>query len=197
MYKQRTHFNVSRWTTFRFFRSRTRPIPSSSSEMTCSRALWWSRQARRELRRRSKKATKNVSSAASAQVKLFGTIESQPDLFPRVKSHRRTVVTYHYGVLSSGQRDSGTDGAKLTRSLKTYVADVDKKILGEYAGRLIFAINTTHDRIRGETPFYLIHGWDARFTLEAIPSLGSTRREDSEPRRWRYNIQRQYRQARE
>ncbi|ETI53999.1 hypothetical protein F443_03141 [Phytophthora nicotianae P1569] len=66
----------------------------------------------------------------------------------------------------------------------------------EYAERLTFALNTAHDRIRGETSFYLVHGWDARSTLEATLPLGSTRRRDVEPRRWRFSVQRQYQQAR-
>ncbi|KAG6590560.1 reverse transcriptase [Phytophthora cinnamomi] len=49
----------------------------------------------------------------------------------------------------------------------------------------------------GETPFYLVHGWDPRSTLEATIPLGSTRRQDRDPRRWRYQIQRYYQQARE
>ena len=45
--------------------------------------------------------------------------------------------------------------------------------------------------MRGDTPFYLIHGWDTRSTLEAALPLGSTKLRDQYPRRWRYNIQRQ------
>ncbi|POM69081.1 Reverse transcriptase [Phytophthora palmivora] len=63
--------------------------------------------------------------------------------------------------------------------------------------RLAFALNTAQDCARGDTPFYLIHGWDPRSTLEAMIPLGSTRRRDREPRRWRYRIQKQYQQARE
>ncbi|ETO64085.1 hypothetical protein F444_18333, partial [Phytophthora nicotianae P1976] len=44
---------------------------------------------------------------------------------------------------------------------------------------------------------YLVHGWDPRSTLEAAIPLGSTRRRDREPRRWRYHIQKHYQQARE
>ncbi|ETL24218.1 hypothetical protein L916_21769 [Phytophthora nicotianae] len=57
-------------------------------------------------------------------------------------------------------------------------------------------VNTAYDRIRGETPFYLVQGWDARSTLEAIIPLGSTRRWDVEPRWRKYKVQRQYQQAR-
>ncbi|ETL82270.1 hypothetical protein L917_17547 [Phytophthora nicotianae] len=74
-----------------------------------------------------------------------------------------------------------------------YVADIDQKDWDEYAERLTFALITAYDRIRGETPFYLVHGWDAQSTLEATLPLGIRR--DVEPRRWRYSVQRQYQQA--
>ncbi|POM74778.1 Hypothetical protein PHPALM_8208 [Phytophthora palmivora] len=49
-----------------------------------------------------------------------------------------------------------------------YVQDLDQRDWDEYAERITFAINTAHDRIRGETPFYMVHGWDPRSTLEAV-----------------------------
>ncbi|ETO82101.1 hypothetical protein F444_03662 [Phytophthora nicotianae P1976] len=78
-----------------------------------------------------------------------------------------------------------------------YVADVDQKDWNEYAERLAFALNTAQDRVRGDMSFYLVHGWDPRSTLEAAIPLGSARRRDREPGRWRYHIQRHYQQARE
>ncbi|OWY98695.1 reverse transcriptase [Phytophthora megakarya] len=67
-----------------------------------------------------------------------------------------------------------------TRSLKMYIRDLDQRDWDEYAERLTFAINTAHDRIRGDTPHYLVHVWDPTSTLEAtLP------------------IQRYYQQARE
>ena len=84
----------------------------------------------------------------------------------------------------------------LTHSLKMYVAEVDQRDWDEYAERLTFAINTAQDRVRGDTPFYLIHGWDPRSTLEATLSVGNTRTRDRDPKRWRYSIQRQYQRAR-
>ena len=39
-----------------------------------------------------------------------------------------------------------------------YVTDVNQQDWDEYAERLTFAINTSYDRVRGDTPFYLIHG---------------------------------------
>ncbi|GMF47094.1 unnamed protein product [Phytophthora fragariaefolia] len=85
----------------------------------------------------------------------------------------------------------------LTRSVKMDVSDINQRDWDEYAERLKFALNTAQERVRGDTPFYLMHGWNPRTTLEAMFPLGSTRRRDREPRRWRYHIQRHYQQARE
>ncbi|KAL4128411.1 hypothetical protein PRIC2_007399 [Phytophthora ramorum] len=85
----------------------------------------------------------------------------------------------------------------ITRALKMHVQDLDQQDWDEYAERLTFALNTAQDRIRGDTPFYLVHGWDPRSTLEATIPVGSTRRQDRDPRRWRYRIQRYYTRVRE
>ncbi|OWY90419.1 reverse transcriptase [Phytophthora megakarya] len=83
------------------------------------------------------------------------------------------------------------------RMLKMYVRDLDQKNWDEYADQLIFAINTTHDRIRGDTPRYLMHGWNLISTLETTLPGGCTRRHDRDARRWRYRVQRYYQQSRE
>ncbi|POM72381.1 Reverse transcriptase [Phytophthora palmivora] len=85
----------------------------------------------------------------------------------------------------------------LTRALKMYVADVNQQDWDDYAERLTFALNTAQDTTRGDTSFYLVHGWDPRSTLEAVIPIGSTRKQDVVPRRWRYQIQKQYLLARE
>ena len=84
----------------------------------------------------------------------------------------------------------------LTRLIKMYVTDEDQRDSDEYAERLTYAINTAQHRVRGETPFYLIHGWDPRSASVATLPLGSVKPRDRDPKRWRYNIQRQYQQAR-
>ena len=84
----------------------------------------------------------------------------------------------------------------LTHALKMYVVEVNQSDWDEYAERLTFAINTAQDRIRGDTPFYLIHGWDPKSTLEATLPLGNTGTRDLDPKRWRYRIQSHYQRAR-
>ncbi|KAE9101856.1 hypothetical protein PF007_g14965 [Phytophthora fragariae] len=52
----------------------------------------------------------------------------------------------------------------VTRAIKMYIADVDQRDWDEYAERLTFALNTSHDRTRNETPFFLVHDWDPQST---------------------------------
>jgi len=56
----------------------------------------------------------------------------------------------------------------------------------------MFALNTSYDATRLDTPFYLVHGWDAQGTVSAM--LGP--RPSSVPERtayeWRRKIQRDY-----
>ncbi|GMF33271.1 unnamed protein product [Phytophthora fragariaefolia] len=85
----------------------------------------------------------------------------------------------------------------LTRALKMYVSDVNQQDWDKYAERFAFALNAAQDWTRGDTPFYLAHGWDPRSTLEAALSVGSTRHRDRNPRRWRYHVQGHYQGARE
>ena len=75
------------------------------------------------------------------------------------------------------------------------MAEVDQRDWDEYAERITFAINTPQGRIRGDTSFYLIHGWDPRSRLEATLSVGNTGIRDRDPKRWGYKIQRQYQRA--
>ena len=59
-----------------------------------------------------------------------------------------------------------------------YAADVSQRDCEEYAERLTFAINTIQNRVKNETLFYLVDGWDATSTLEAtlpVESIGRGR----------------------
>ncbi|OWZ18552.1 LOW QUALITY PROTEIN: hypothetical protein PHMEG_0007346 [Phytophthora megakarya] len=58
------------------------------------------------------------------------------------------------------------------RSVKTVMQSV-KQDWDESVEHLVFAINISKDTTRKETPFYLVHGWDAQSTLKAMTtSLG-------------------------
>ena len=84
----------------------------------------------------------------------------------------------------------------LTRAIMMYVSDENHKDWDGYAEQLPYAISTAHDWVRGDTPLFMIHGWDPRSTLEATLPLGSTASRDRDPRRWRFGIQRHYQRAR-
>ncbi|KAK1931499.1 Retrovirus-related Pol polyprotein from transposon 412 [Phytophthora citrophthora] len=114
--------------------------------------------------------------------------------FNRILGQRqRATMAYRPQANETAERMVQT----ATRAIKMYVQDLDQIDWDEYAERLTFATNTAHDRIRGDTPYYLVHGWDPRSTLEATIPVGSTRRHDRDPRRWRYRVQRYYQQSRE
>ncbi|OWZ01118.1 hypothetical protein PHMEG_00027562, partial [Phytophthora megakarya] len=70
-----------------------------------------------------------------------------------------------YVIAKASSSPSGQTVAE--SSLKMYGRDLDQRDWDEYAERLTFAINTAHDRIRGDTPHYLVHVWDPTSTLEA------------------------------
>ena len=92
--------------------------------------------------------------------------------FNRITGQKqRTIMAYRPLANGTAERLVQT----LTRALKMYVTNTNQKFWDEYAKRLTFAINTAQDRVRGDTPFYLIHGWDARSTLEAALPLESTK----------------------
>lgn len=162
--------------------------------------MWLPRRANLEQLRRSPRIKRSVSFDDSVRVKRYGTIESPGlcriffvrsiDLLGKSKGQR-----WHIALKRMELRNVMVQ--TLTRALKMYVSDVNQQDWDEYAERLTFAINTAQDRVRGETPFFLIHGWDPRSTLEATLPLGSTRRRDREPRRWRYHVQQHYQRARD
>ncbi|OWZ11274.1 hypothetical protein PHMEG_00015731, partial [Phytophthora megakarya] len=58
--------------------------------------------------------------------------------------------------------------------------------------RLVFAINNPHDMTKKETPFYLVHGWDAHTTLRAMTaSLKRGVGKQTEALAWRREINHQ------
>jgi hypothetical protein len=66
----------------------------------------------------------------------------------------------------------------------------------DLAGRLTFALNTSRDATRRETPFFLIHGWDAKTTMSAmLAPKPAGRAEKLHAYAWRIQVQRQYQHA--
>ncbi|POM69546.1 Hypothetical protein PHPALM_14164 [Phytophthora palmivora] len=62
----------------------------------------------------------------------------------------------------------------------------------EITEKLIFAVNNSIDATRKETPFYLVHGWDAQSTLRAMtPSLKRGSGKQTDALGWRRDVNRQ------
>ncbi|ETL97494.1 hypothetical protein L917_05251, partial [Phytophthora nicotianae] len=79
------------------------------------------------------------------------------------------------------------------QSVKVYVEDPLQQDWDEIAERMVFAINNSYDATRKETPFFLVHGWDAWSTLHAMTS--SLRRgsgKQSDALAWRRGVNRQH-----
>ncbi|OWZ09341.1 reverse transcriptase [Phytophthora megakarya] len=66
----------------------------------------------------------------------------------------------------------------------------------ELAEKLMWALNSSFDFTRLDTPFYLVHGWDAQGTIEAV--MGDFPRDVQlrDAQEWRTKIQRQDEYAR-
>ena len=140
----------------------------------------------------------NVSYGGSVRVRQSVAIESlgSCQIFPSVQSDFKAEAARYYGIRPQINGTAERMMQTLTRALKMYVTDVNQKDWNDKAERLTLALTTSQDLVRGDTPFYLIHGWDLRSTLEALLPLGSTKRRDMTPQRWRYHIQSRYQCAR-
>ncbi|GMF49802.1 unnamed protein product [Phytophthora fragariaefolia] len=56
----------------------------------------------------------------------------------------------------------------MIQTVRTCVEDPLQADWDDIAEKLVHAINNSRDSTRQETPFYLVHGWDARSTLKAM-----------------------------
>ena len=150
------------------------------------------------MRRRSQRVVRNVCSGGSGRVKQSVTIDSlfMSDFYEHLNrlKGRSSPPLCHIDIKPNGNAKRMVQ--TFTLVLKINVTDADQKNCNGYAERLTFALNTSQDRIRGDTPFYLNHEWYPRWTLEATIPLRNTKRRDVEPQRWRYYICSQHQRAR-
>ncbi|POM62955.1 hypothetical protein PHPALM_27829 [Phytophthora palmivora] len=75
-------------------------------------------------------------------------------------------ATLAYRPQANGQQERSVQ--TVIRSAKAYVAEADQSDWDDHAERLMFALNTSFDATRLDTPFYLVHGWDAQGTVSAM-----------------------------
>ncbi|KAE9275128.1 hypothetical protein PF008_g29424 [Phytophthora fragariae] len=92
----------------------------------------------------------------------------------------RSRATLSYRPQANGQQERSVK--TVMQSVRMYAEDPLQQDWDEITEKLIFAINNSQDGTRKETPFYLVHGWDAQSTLKAMSSSlkrGSGRQSDA------------------
>ncbi|ETN01098.1 hypothetical protein PPTG_17530 [Phytophthora nicotianae INRA-310] len=95
----------------------------------------------------------------------------------------RSRATLSYRPQASGQQECSVKS--VMTSVRVYAEDPLQQDWDEIAERLVFAINTSHDTTRMETPFYLVHDWDAQSTpLAMSSSLGRASNSQSDALAW-------------
>ncbi|GMF24269.1 unnamed protein product [Phytophthora fragariaefolia] len=78
----------------------------------------------------------------------------------------RSKATLSYRPQANGQQERTVK--TMIQTVRTYVEDPLQADWDDIAEKLVHAINNSRDSTRRETPFYLVHDWDARSTLKAM-----------------------------
>ncbi|GMF52911.1 unnamed protein product [Phytophthora fragariaefolia] len=102
----------------------------------------------------------------------------------------RQRATLAYRPQANGQQEQSVQ--TVIRSVRAYVAELDQSDWDEHAERLMFAPNTSFDATRLDTPFYLVHGWDAQGTLSAMLGPKPSSVPERSAYEWRRKMQRDY-----
>ncbi|OWZ05852.1 hypothetical protein PHMEG_00021983 [Phytophthora megakarya] len=102
----------------------------------------------------------------------------------------RSRATLSYRPQANGQQERSVK--TVMQSVRVYAEDPLQQDWDEIAEKLIFAINNSMDTTRKETPFLLVHGWDAQSTLKAMSSsLKQRLGRQSDALAWRREVNRQ------
>ncbi|OWY92398.1 LOW QUALITY PROTEIN: reverse transcriptase, partial [Phytophthora megakarya] len=84
------------------------------------------------------------------------------------------------------------DPCRQSFGVLAYVAEMDQSDWDDHAERLMFALNVSFDAARLDTPFYLVHGWDARSTVSAMLGPKPSSVPERSAYEWRRKLQREY-----
>ncbi|KAE9050858.1 hypothetical protein PR001_g1969, partial [Phytophthora rubi] len=102
----------------------------------------------------------------------------------------RQRATLAYRPQANGQQERSVQ--TVIRSVRAYIAEADQNDWDDHAERLMFALNTSFDATRLETPFYLVHGWDAQGTVSAMLGPRPSSVQEKTAYEWRRKFQRDY-----
>ncbi|GMG17012.1 unnamed protein product [Phytophthora fragariaefolia] len=102
-------------------------------------------------------------------------------------------ATLSYIPQANGQQERSVK--TMIQTVRTYVEDHLQADWDDIAEKIVHAINNSRDSTRPETPFYLVHGWDARSALkattESIRQGPTNSAETSDAAEWRREANRQ------
>jgi hypothetical protein len=99
-------------------------------------------------------------------------------------------ATLAYRPQANGQQERSVQ--TVVRSIRAYIAEADQTDWDDHAERLMFALNTSFDATRLDTPFYLVHGWDAQGTVSAMLGPRPSSIQERTAYEWRRKMQRDY-----
>ena len=103
-----------------------------------------------------------------------------------MKQKQRPTLAYR--PQANGQQERSVQ--TVMKAIKLYIEDVEQKDWDLYVPRLELALNNTENLDYKLSSFYLVHGWDARTTLDAmIPPIDKSLKEKI-AWRWRNKINR-------
>ncbi|GMF27201.1 unnamed protein product [Phytophthora fragariaefolia] len=103
----------------------------------------------------------------------------------------RLSATLSYRPQANGQQERSVKS--IVQTVNVYVEDPLQRDWDDIAEKIAHAINNAMDTTRKQTPFYLVHGWDAQSTLKAMTSslrLGNGSLTDAAA--WRREANRQH-----
>ncbi|GMG17510.1 unnamed protein product [Phytophthora fragariaefolia] len=80
----------------------------------------------------------------------------------------RSRATLSYRPQANGQQERSVK--TMLQTVRAYVEDPLQADWDDIAEKMVHAINNSRDTTRRETPFYLVHGWDAQSTLKSMTS---------------------------
>ncbi|GMF51331.1 unnamed protein product [Phytophthora fragariaefolia] len=80
----------------------------------------------------------------------------------------RPRATLSYRPQANSQQEGSVK--TMIQTVRAYVEDPLQADWDDIAEKMVHAINNSRDTTRRETPFYLVHGWDAQSTLKSMTS---------------------------
>ncbi|KAE8983260.1 hypothetical protein PR003_g24775 [Phytophthora rubi] len=103
-------------------------------------------------------------------------------------SRQRATLAYRPGANGQQERSVQT----VIRAVRAYVAEPDQSDGDDQVEKFMWALNTSFDATRLDTPFYLMHGWYSQSTVSAMLGARPAGVDQRTAYEWRRGDQMQY-----